>query len=110
MCKVRQDHCLCCLDFIRDLDFIKCSKANCDRKIVYPKIFEECQKCLASCPDIRCNREVQGLPRRWFSKPDQRAVSFSRAGPSRLIVRNTHIGNSLLPMRPVRGLNSILMF
>ena len=95
MCKGRADHCLCCLEFIRDLYFIRCSKPNCQRKIVYPKIFEECEKCLKSCPDTRCNKEVQGLPRYWFTKPDQRIVKFQRSGPKRLVISTTPIGKKI---------------
>ena len=94
MCKSRTNHCLCCLDFIAELYFIQCSKANCQKKIVYPKIFEECEKCLKSCSDTRCNQQVKGLPRYWFTKPDQIIVQFGRAGPNRLIVRSTKRGNN----------------
>lgn len=96
MCKSRVNHCLCCLDFIVELDFIQCSKANCQRTIVYPKIFEECKKCLKACSNTRCNQEVKGLPRYWFTKPNLRPVRFERAAPNRLLLTNAHIGKGHL--------------
>ena len=106
MCKSRTDHCLCCLDFIKELYFIKCSKPDCQRKIVYPKIFEECQKCLKSCEDKRCNQQVKGLPCYWFSKLDQRAVRFERAGPNRLIVRHAKIGKKTIIILSLHSVHS----
>ena len=73
----RDSWCLCCMSFIRNLTLTTCSKENCTRKRVYPKLVEECPDCLKTCSATRrCNQLVNALPRCWYETPQEKAVKF----------------------------------